>query len=281
MLNTNSTIMKDAFTTSHKKKRRRMVILIVILLALFVPFKRPARMAVCYDVMRSAEWTTPLLYILDVFIELGSCIHEESYDDDCTETSDGTRICLPAKPVIYLYPEQTTEVFVRLDYDGTIIADYPRYDKKLKGWHVIAHRDGTLINTADNREYSYLFWEGSPIKHAAWDFSRGFVVKGEDTREFLQKILAQIGLTPREYNEFIVYWYPRMKDHAYNLIHFAGKQYTDIAPLTIHPTPDAMLRVFMVYKPLKKPVAVTPQEIKPFVRKGFTVVEWGGMAVEN
>jgi hypothetical protein len=35
----------------------------------------------------------------------------------------------------------------------------------------------------------------------------------------------------------------------------------------------------MVYQPLTKPIEVEAPEIKPFERKGFTVVEWGGAAM--
>lgn len=181
-----------------------------------------------------------------------------------------------AKPVIYLYPEVTTDVTVQLDYDGTLIADYPPYDTKIGGWRVTAQPDSTLTNHADGKEYSYLFWEGEPRIPTDWDLSTGFVVAGSDTREFLQEKLADIGLTPKEYNEFIVYWYPKMKDNAYNLIHFAGEQYTDTAPLTITPVPDSMLRVFMVYKSLTHSLDIPPQTFTPFTRTGFTVVEWGG-----
>ncbi len=181
-----------------------------------------------------------------------------------------------AKPVIYLYPETTIDVTVQLDYDGTLIADYPPYDETLGGWEVTAQPDGTLTNHADGREYSYLFWEGESRARMDWDLTTGFVVAGSDTREFLREKLVEIGLTPKEYNEFIVYWYPKMKDNPYNLIHFADTQYTDTAPLTITPTPDSLLRVFMVYQPLTKPVEVTPQIFTPFTRTGFTVVEWGG-----
>ena len=180
------------------------------------------------------------------------------------------------KPVIYLYPMKRERVKVGLEYKGTIIADYPEYDYSKKGWEVIAYPDGRLINLTDNREYSYLFWEGIPEKRIDYDLSTGFVVKGEDTKRFLQEALAKIGLTPKEYNEFIVYWYPLMKDNEYNLIHFAGEEYTDTAKLEITPKPDSILRVFMVYKPLDKKIDIMPQGIKPFERKGFTVVEWGG-----
>jgi hypothetical protein len=184
-----------------------------------------------------------------------------------------------AKPVIYLYPEHKQDILVQLQYDGEIIADYPEYDNQFKGWKVTAYPDGTIINKLDNKEYSYIFWEGLPSNKIDWNLSTGFVVKGEDTREFLQEKLAEIGLTPREYNEFIVYWYPKMKDNEYNLIHFTGEEYTDTALLTINPEPDSMLRVFMVYRPLNETVQVLPQKIDTFQRKGFTVVEWGGTEI--
>jgi|GEM_PF-444119 len=179
------------------------------------------------------------------------------------------------KPVIYLYPKNTEKVQVKLDYNGIITTDYPAYDPLQKGWTVTASPDGKLINS-DGKEYSYLFWEGMSSEKVNYDLSTGFVVKGEDTAKFLQYTLSKLGLTPKEYNEFIVYWYPKMKDNAYNLIHFAGEEYTNTALLTITPKPDSTLRVFMVYKPIDKVVEIKPQEIKPFTRNGFTVVEWGG-----
>jgi hypothetical protein len=196
-------------------------------------------------------------------------------------TSAANWIVTPiAKPVIYLYPQEKENINVKLKYEGEIIADYPKYDKSTNGWSVVAFPDGHLINQADNQEYSYLFWEGRPDKPINWDLSEGYVVKGENTREFLQKILPKIGLTPKEYNEFIVYWYPLMKDNPYNLIHFADEQYTKTAPLNISPKPDSILRVFMVFKPLANKIEIKPQIIQPFERKGFTVVEWGGTEIK-
>ena len=178
-----------------------------------------------------------------------------------------------AKPVIYLYPEEETAVHVTLDYDGTLTAAWPAYEG---GWDVTARPDGTLT-AADGSEYTYLFWEG--VSDTAYDFSTGFCVAGEDTGEFLRDTLAEIGLTPREYNEFIVYWLPQMQDNAYNLIAFQTDRYTDSARLTIEPQPDSVLRVFMAWKPLDEPQEIAPQTFAPFVREGFTVVEWGGAAV--
>lgn len=176
-----------------------------------------------------------------------------------------------AKPVIYLYPEEETEVSVALDFDGQLTCTYPDYRD---GWRVLARPDGTLTDLADGLEYSYLFWEG--LSDTQYDLSRGFVVAGKDTADFLRDALSTLGLTAREYNEFIVYWLPRMQDNPYNLITFQGGAYTDSAPLAISPAPDSLLRVFMVWKPLDAPVDIPPQELTGFEREGFTVVEWGG-----
>lgn len=185
---------------------------------------------------------------------------------------DGEEIMF-GKPVIYLYPEEEQEVFVQLEFEGEFIATYPEYGQ---GWRVKASPDGRLADLADGQDYSYLFWEGTFGRPFSFDMSQGFVVRGQDTREFLQETLAKFGFTPREYNEFVVYWYPLMKDNPYNLIHFATEEYERIVSLKVNPRPDSLLRVFMAYQPLDNPVPAIPQEIIPFERRGFAVVEWGG-----
>lgn len=177
---------------------------------------------------------------------------------------------LLAKPIIYLYPEEETEVEVSLDLSGNLIASWPAYGD---GWRVTARPDGTLIDQ-DGNEYSYLFWEGQ--SGVEYDFSQGFCVAGEDTGAFLRQILSEMGLTPREYNEFIVYWLPLMQESPYNLISFQRETYEKSARLTITPEPDSLLRVFMAWKPVEEPAEIRAQTFAPFVREGFTAVEWGG-----
>ena len=96
---------------------------------------------------------------------------------------------MSAKPVLYLYPEEETEVAVRLDYDGDLTCTYPAYED---GWTVTAAPDGTLTDEA-GQTYNYLYWEG--VTRTAYDFSRGFCVPGADTAAFLEDALAQLGLT--------------------------------------------------------------------------------------
>lgn len=84
-----------------------------------------------------------------------------------------------------------------------------------------------------------------------------------------------MGLTPKEYNEFIVYWAPKLQENEYNKIYFAEDDYTDEAKLEINPKPDSILRVFMVYEKADENTVLPKQEIKPFERKGFTVDRMG------
>lgn len=179
------------------------------------------------------------------------------------------------KPVIYLYPEKTTEVSVDLSIDGEFVSVYPEFNAENSGWTVTAEPDGRLF--VDGREYYCLFWEGET--GAEYDFSKGFCVAGEDTAEFLRDTLGELGLTPREANEFIIYWLPRMEHNAYNLISFQTDAYTDAAELCVSPEPDSLIRVFMAFRALETPVEIEPQELGSPERSGFTVVEWGGSEV--
>ena len=176
-----------------------------------------------------------------------------------------------AKPVIYLYPEEETQVSVTLELDGSLTSTYPDYGD---GWTVTAHPDGTLTDPETGRTYYCLFWEG--IIDRQFDLSAGFCVAGEDTAAFLEDALARLGLTEREANEFIIYWLPRMEGNPYNLISFQTDAYTDAAELTIDPAPDTLIRVFMTWKGLEQPVEIPAQELTAPARTGFTAVEWGG-----
>lgn len=190
----------------------------------------------------------------------------------CRSRESETEAANDAKPVIYLYPEEETEVSVRLDYDGALTCVYPAPADD-GAWTVTAAPDGTLTD-ASGQTYSYLYWEGRSA--ADYDFSQGFCVPGEQTAAFLEEALAALGLTRREANEFIVYWLLKMEASPYNLISFQSGAYTDRARLTVTPRPDSLLRVFMAWRPLTEPVEIPAQDLPVFERTGFTVVEWGG-----
>lgn len=214
-----------------------------------------------------------------IFNDLGMLeLHEIFVKGDLEETVhviDWSEMDGVAKPIIYLYPETTTEVAVALNFKGKLTHTYPRYQE---GWNVTAHPDGTLFD-ADGKEYYALYWEGDNSE--PFTLNEGTVVKGENTIEFLESSLETLGLNRREANEFIMYWLPRMENNAYNLIHFSSKEYEEMAELKISPKPETMIRVMMVFQPLKKEIKVPSQDLEQLrkERKGFTVVEWGGKEV--
>ena len=193
----------------------------------------------------------------------------------CGPTEEKPLPSTPAKPVIYLYPEETTRVTVDLAFNGKLTCTYPAYEN---GWRVTAAPDGTLTDDT-GQTYNYLYWEGEGP--ADYDFSRGFCIPGADTAAFLSDVLSRLGLTRREANEFIVYWLPQMEQNPYNLITFQQEAYAETAPLTVTPQPDSILRVFMAWKPLSEPIAIAPQALPAFERHGFTLVEWGGAKVRQ
>lgn len=177
------------------------------------------------------------------------------------------------KPVIYLYPQQTTDVSVKLDPQGGFSYTEPIYND---GWNVTAKPDGKLTNTADGKAYPYLFWEGrggiyeSPKK--------GFVVAQKDVHQFLITKLAKLGLNTQETADFMEFWEPKMQNSPYYFVGFSGNAIMNqLAPLNISPKPDTVIRILMDFQPLAKPIKVQGYDIKTPQRQGFTVVEWGGV----
>ncbi len=177
------------------------------------------------------------------------------------------------KPVIYLYPQTTMEVSVKLDYKGSLTCTYPAYRD---GWKVTAQPDGTLTDER-GQKYNYLYWEGQPS--VRYDLSKGFCIRGEDTCAFLEAALEKLGLNRREANEFIVYWLPQMQNNPYNIISFQSDLYTESAQLEINPAPDTLIRVFMAWRASDSYVMLEEQALDAPTREGFTVVEWGGSEI--
>lgn len=182
-----------------------------------------------------------------------------------------------AKPILYFYPEDTIELTVNLNLNGTLTHTYPKYKDQ---WRVTACPDGTLFDE-NGQEYYALYWEGE--NNRPFTLNQGSVVKGENTVAFLEESLATLGLNRREANEFIMYWLPRMENNAYNLIHFSSEEYEAMAQLHMEPKPETVIRVMMVYEPLDEPIAIPEQSLEKLAKEriGFTVVEWGGKEVNR
>lgn len=185
------------------------------------------------------------------------------------------------KPAVYLYPVQKSQILVTHKFKGKILNTYPAY---ADNWTVIAEPDGNLLNLKDNRYYKYLFWDGLyafPQEH--YQYKSGFYVKNEDYVSFLQSKLAMIGLNENEINDFIVYWLPAMSNYKNCFVHFRINDNIDgSSVLETKPAADTVIRVFMEFSGIDNPNAapnIPEQNLPAFVRKGFTLVEWGGAEI--
>jgi hypothetical protein len=97
----------------------------------------------------------------------------------------------------------------------------------------------------------------------------------------LEEKLAELGLTEREADEFIVYWLPKLEANKYNYIRFDANEVLDkYMKLNVSPKPDTVIRIAMNYKALDAPIDVVEQKIETPARNGFTVVEWGGSEIK-
>ena len=101
----------------------------------------------------------------------------------------------------------------------------------------------------------------------------------EEVAGFFERMLPRLGLNERGSKDFRDAWLPRFHDAPYYFITFLSRETIDrLAPLVVNPEPDVVIRVLMDFRPLwtREPVkaAVLPA---PPTRRGFTVVEWGGI----
>ncbi len=176
------------------------------------------------------------------------------------------------KPIIYLYPEEETELSVTLGKPENITCSYPEY---ADGWNVIAKPDGTLTDTDTGKNLYSLYWEG--INDYEFSTEDGFIVKGSDTVSFLEEKLALLGLNYKEAEEFIIYWLPKLQENKYNYIRFATKDEIDKnMPLEFSEKPDTTIRILMLFKGLDEYKEVPEQTLETPERTGFVAVEWGG-----
>ena len=177
------------------------------------------------------------------------------------------------KPVIYLYPTESTVVNVQVGIDEFTKTE-PTYQQD--GWTVLANPNGLIKNLVDSLTYPYLFWEGQSDKTIMLD--EGFTLEKDQIESTLPTILQNIGLNQKETSDFMEFWLPKLVavNAPYVQFNFIDqKVFETIAPLTILPKPDTVLRVFMYYKGVNQQGADVPA-YTPVIRNGFTAIEWGG-----
>jgi hypothetical protein len=65
--------------------------------------------------------------------------------------------------------------------------------------------------------------------------------------------------------------------HFVRLTWFGTAAMNQLAPLSISPKPDTLIRVFLDFEGLNQKIDLQPQQLTSAPRTGFTVIEWGGL----
>lgn len=180
------------------------------------------------------------------------------------------------KPVVYLYPTTPTEVSVSVGAD--IVKSVPHYESN--GWqNVLAQPSGRL--SFEGQTYDSLYWEG--YGHGAYpDITFGTVVKSANAVPTIKSQLTAQGFNAKETADFLAYWQPKLPTTPYVRLSWLGTAaMNQLAPLSVNPAPQTVIRTFLDFEGLQNPVTLSAQTFRAPARQGFTVVEWGGLLREG
>lgn len=175
------------------------------------------------------------------------------------------------KPAVYLYPLEKTEVSVAVDLKGEIIKSEPDYHE---GWKVIVEPSGLI-----DGKYDYLFYEAR-LNQLQLP-KEGWVVGYKELGNWFDVNLKGLGLNEKEIFQFKEYWLSELPVAKYYEIKLLGDDFlrSDMN-LVFDPRPTTVIRRNFYFKPLKSQIAVEEPNVITPDRKGFTVVEWGGLLGE-
>ena len=172
------------------------------------------------------------------------------------------------KPAVYLYPTEQMNVSVKVNVNGKLTYTDPEYGT---GWNVNASPTGLI-----NNKYDYLFYEADLNKVELPN--EGWIVEYAKLKEWFEEYLPKLGLNKKETEQFEEYWLAKLrKAKYYDLRILDNKFLSENMDLVIEPKPETLLRLNFFFKPISTMTELKAPVIKEFTRKGFTVVEWGGI----
>lgn len=202
------------------------------------------------------------------------------------EESDGTQLIFThgkygpqaecGKPVVYLYPEEVTDITVKVD--AFVTKSEPEYLPN-EGWKATAYPDGTLV--VGRTEYKNLFWDGygNGIYNKP---EEGVVVPTETALSVMADNLKTMGFNENEIADFVEFWSDYLPEEPYTRITWLQtREMEELAHLSIEPKPDTLLRAFVDYEGVNEPYDLNPQTLQVIERKGYVVTEWGGLLRKN
>jgi hypothetical protein len=169
-------------------------------------------------------------------------------------------------PNLYLYPEAEREVTVAVSFPagGIMTESEPPYGG---GWQVRVTPEGVI-----NGRYDYLFYEA--LVSVPMEYKSGWLLNGDDLEGELRTLLERLGFVGREIDDFVDYWVPLLDGSPYYAVY--PQKAESMITLDIAPAPGSVLRALFFIRPLQRRLSIpAPPMPDPFVRDGFTAVEWG------
>lgn len=181
-------------------------------------------------------------------------------------------------PMIYLYPEKTTNLSIGFADNLTagLPIVFPGFSKNTT-WNLTVKPNGKI--SVQNKNYDYLYYKFSGVKFS--EPKTGYVVKNEGILTFIEKELsAKMGLNQKETTDLISDVESSLKDSNisgsyYQISLVDGREVDSALPQTISPKPDSWARNILYIKALTAPIEIDAPTVNPIERTGFTVVENG------
>ncbi|HZD59296.1 MAG TPA: hypothetical protein VE439_02425 [Anaerolineae bacterium] len=176
---------------------------------------------------------------------------------------------LVKKPNIYLYPEKEEAIKVSIQTSGRITQAIPEYRN---GWEITAAPGGKIGGTLD-----FLYYEA--MIDYPFTLNKGWITDKLHFNSDMNLILREVGLNNRERRDFLDYWSRELtwEKNRYAIYYLSEDEIGRAVKLSFSKKPDSILRVYFYFMPVDGEVKIEKPIIPPFVRNGFTVVEWGGL----
>jgi hypothetical protein len=178
------------------------------------------------------------------------------------------------KPAVYLYPEETSLVSVKVNSSQPLTYTDPLYPAG--GWNVIADPQGII--SYRNKAYDYLYYETKVADGVLTKPTKGYVVEKNKLENLFRQILPKLGLNIKEVKQFSDYWTKTLPFSSYYFVGIVPQEELDeYSTLDINPKPASEIRVTLYFEALASMIEVEEPEIVTPIRTGFAVVEWGGI----
>ena len=221
--------------------------------------------------------------ILDTLDNITDAVNDKAYRDAC-QLLEWLGInppnSLPAlrtaiKPNIYLYPEETTNISVVFDSPELLLTVIPDYNT---GWYATVDPNSNMI--VDGKEYGYLFYE-SMTGDYNMQKEYGFKVPVQGRKAFFEYIANYYGFNKQETEDFVTFWCSRLDPKKeYAMYPQLTESIDTYMAVKITPQPESIFRIwFLFYEYDNSQTMGTPKQVIA-ERKGYTMVEWGGIVAE-